>query len=556
VWSPDSSRLALTAWRVTTGSVVSVLELGTGVWTALGSGSNPQWSPDGTAVAFDRGGEVVMRRLDSTSTAPLAPGSLANWDGLAPRPGLSAWSPDGTRLLIVAPDGQAQVVSAAGGETVAVPRGLEGPAWTRDSSRLIVRAGGTLETVAIDGSDSEVISQDVLVPSVAVFPAAALSPDGRRVAFVRGSDHHFVVTDLAGHVLGDLGLWDPGPRDPRYGVPDPFPPIWSPDSTKVAYGLGGELVVADLDSGAQRTLAGGPGEGTGGLVWSADSSSVFVRIFDTTGNTDIYVARPDGKGVRPVFTDPLPEGGPVWSPDGRRLAFIRYGANPSLVVTDLNGHARVLATLPPDPSLPQPPVSEDSLWPSAPAWSPDGKTIAVVSNTHILLVNARTGSVHRWKAQTHHAAAVTWSRNGITYTDNGQEGYIWTVSKRNTWMTCVCGFTDPDLGDVDGVAANLAWSPDGRTLAYVRYGLAGNSFTALTWVTDSIQITDKNTRKTRSLPTDWWGFAWSPDGRYLIQGGYYNAEITRPDGHRVATLHIPDVEYPSWQPLCQRKSAS
>ena len=427
---------------------------------------------------------------------------------------------------------------------VTIP-GLAVSGWTPDSSRLLgIRTDlpdvNTLETVAIDGSDPRVIAPDVR--------SARLSPDGRRVVFVRWTDRHVVVTDLDGHILHDFGPWNAGP----YDLHAKFSPSWSPDATKILYWSGGKIVVADEDNGTLYTLAGGGAETVGPTpTWSADSSAVFDDVIEATGNTDIYVAGSDGRGLRRVFADPVPEGGPVWSPDGKRLAFIRYGARPSLVVADLAGHPRPLTTLTQGPALARSIWDGDDPLPSPPAWSPDGTTIAVVSSTGVKLVNVRSRTVRPWHTPTGEAVpvAVAWSRQGaIATTDGLDESSIWITRNGRTRTIGVDGFSDPNYGDVAGLAGGLAWSPDGSKLAYLLYG-AENGTGFFAWVWDSIRFTDTKTLKTRAIPADQWGFGWSPDGRYLVEGGF-DTVIARPDGHRVATLVGLGAIEPSWQPLC------
>lgn len=544
-WAPDSSRLALT---VATGGgsvreqTVIVFDPSTGTATTLGTGSEPRWSPDGSTIAFVdylANGEpwVFLERPGGSERRQLVPGQS-----------VGPWSPDG-RLLLV-DNGGMRVVPVAGGDPIEIPR-LDGLAWTPDGARIVgsdFPGGGTLESVAPGGTDPRVISHDA-----GSFDPDLLAPDGRRVVFVRRSDGHVLVADLDGTVLRDFGRWDPGP----YELHMSFTPHWPSDGTKIVFWSGGKIVVADTDRGELRALAGGPSVGTGQPVWSADGSLVFDTLTDTSGNTDIYVARPNGSGVRPVFTDRLPEGGPVWSPDGKRLAFIRYGFRPSLIVTDLQGHAHVLATLPRDGSLGKPPLSYDgSGWPGAPAWSPGGKTLAVTSNGRILFVDVRSQSVHRWASQKHRAVAVAWSRDGsIAYTDGLDESDIWIVGKKSSWKTCICDFNDPNYGYVTGLATDLAWSPDGSKLAFVRYGAeVGTGYFAL--VVDSIQVVDEEARKTRSIPTNAWGFAWSHDGRYLIQASGNSSEITTLSGQHVAWLRNLNPLEPTWQPLCRSRTAT
>lgn len=72
---------------------------------------------------------------------------------------------------------------------------------------------------------------------------------------------------------------------------------------------------------------------------------------------------------------------PVWSPDGRRIAFTRNG---EIVVSDADGrHEKRLTRRAPGLHWPA----------SGPAWSPDGKTIAFSGTRDVLTVPAGGGKV-------------------------------------------------------------------------------------------------------------------------------------------------------------------
>src|SRR5262249_20724294 len=85
-------------------------------------------------------------------------------------------------------------------------------------------------------------------------------------------------------------------------------------------------------------------------------------------NTDIYVRLVDGGNAVRLTTNPAPDYSPAWSPDSRRLAFIR--SNAIYVVPALGGEERKLV------SMGQIPTSAGAGASNRIAWSPDGKLLA------------------------------------------------------------------------------------------------------------------------------------------------------------------------------------
>jgi len=194
-----------------------------------------------------------------------------------------------------------------------------------------------------------------------------------------------------------------------------------------------------------------------------------------------------------------------------------------------------------------PPFSTDgSSWPGSPAWSPDSRKIAIATSAGILAVDVHSGAVRTLVAGVYPA----WSRDGAIAYTGGTEGDPITVAGKDRRQFSVPDFSDPDYGGGAGIATNLAWSPDGSKLAYTLSGVeSGTGYVGL--YLDSIRIINRRTGRTRTVPAHSWNFAWSPDGRYLLQGGF-NALITRTDGRIVAKLTHLRALQPSWQPLCTR----
>jgi Tol biopolymer transport system component len=136
-----------------------------------------------------------------------------------------------------------------------------------------------------------------------------LSPDGRRLAFVTGTNFR--------------QLWvrplDQVSAQPLAGTDGANAPFWSPDSRSVGFFAGGKLKRVDLTGGAPQELADAGG---GGGTWSSEGVIVFapaparplMRV-PAAGGTPVAVTHPPtGQG------DVVPQ----FLPDGRHILFARF----------------------------------------------------------------------------------------------------------------------------------------------------------------------------------------------------------------------------------------
>jgi TolB protein len=294
---------------------------------------------------------------------------LALIQGAPARPEVQSpvWSPDGRRIAFVSlRDGKALYVMNADGSGLRIVARVERFAWSPEGRRIVFGDGG-VHVVNADGSGQRTLTRSGNAP--------AWSPDGRRIAFVITGKLYVVNADGSGHrALTRLGRGGGGASL-----------AWSPDGRKLllvlksisAPGCGycWRLWVLNADgSGLRdltRNLGGSWGRGAGPAsdpVWSPDGRKIaFVRLNTRHG---VYVVNADGSGMRNLT--PKPRGAaysaPTWSPDGRKIAFAgERDGNSEIYLMNADGSGQRNLTL-------------DPAYDGDPGWSPDGKKITFVSN--------------------------------------------------------------------------------------------------------------------------------------------------------------------------------
>ena len=220
--------------------------------------------------------------------------------------------------------------------------------------------------------------------------------------FDRISSQRWAVVDLAS------GLIQPHPID---RIIDPHTErAWSPGGQQVAFvirrqeTLLNEILLGDAEclSGLTvcaeplRRLRPGPSVryGVAGLRWSPAGRSIAFSAFTSgTENRDLYIIDTERTGAQRVTRHAAADVGPVWSPDGGKLAFLsnRDGLL-QLYLLDLD-------CLPNDCESGVRQITSEGSISMEPAWSPDGRMIAFVSdrdgNSEIYTANVEDGSVRR-----------------------------------------------------------------------------------------------------------------------------------------------------------------
>ncbi len=377
----------------------------------------PSLSPDGKWIAYAGTGagprHVYLQSVGGQNPLDLTADSTDDNDQ-------PVFSPDGERIAFRSSrDGGGLFVMGRTGEAVRrVTRAGYRPAWSPDGTRLVyatenielnpqnISGQSELWSVAVDGGEPRRIHEgDAVLPSV--------SPNDRRIAFTRrisnpvqadvctipvsggavvpvtndrwtdwspvwSPDGRFLyfATDRG----GSMNLWRV-PVDEASGKPLGEPePITAPASTLAHPSISADgrrivytsaLVTANIQrqrfDPATWLPTGDPAwVTTGSRRWSSPDPSpdgarvAFYSLTQPEG--DVYVARPDGTGLRQVSGDDAIDRVPRWSPDGKWLSFF----------STRKGPMEVWRIRPDGSDLAQLTEGGNSYH----AWSPDGRRIA------------------------------------------------------------------------------------------------------------------------------------------------------------------------------------
>jgi Tol biopolymer transport system component len=496
-------------------------------------------SPDGRTVAYVRNGFVQWWRrghshMDEDEIVLAHPGghrfeSLTSGDAKDRWP---MWSPDGARLYFVSDrSGSDELWSRTAGGTLRRLTTLAGepvlwPAISRDGRTIAFEhameiwtydiGSGSAHRVPITLRGGPATPAAAHVTAVNGFSALALSPDGKKLAFVaRGrvfaassagdAPSQLVTKNPA--TAADLPVWSKDSRHLFYvvdrgteqaiatielpdghermltpaGHHDDYPHA-SPDGLHLAFVRDGrELHVLDLATQTDRFVARGeldrrPFGDLGDIAFSPASDWI-AYITTHHGFTNVHVVRVSGGETHAVSFLPNVNTGPlVWAPDGTRLFF----------VTSQRTEAGQVAQIDLVPRAPH--FREDTyrrLFETEPARN------ELPSHTVPTPLPSTSPRPQPSSAPATHATAIDFAgiRERLSFLDTGLDvgGVVATPDGKTLVLTAnaaseqnLYAFSVDDASDEPPVArqltstlgekSNAALTPDGKTLFFLQAG--------------------------------------------------------------------------------------
>ncbi len=320
----------------------------------------------------------------------------------------------------------------------------------------------------------------------------------------------------------------------------------------IAIGVGATASSASAPEGTTAVVSGGEGgirarlRPAGGTVPSAAATfpgrnGLLAFSSAVAGQDDeIQVMRSDGRGRRTLTRNSADDDAPAWSPDGRRLALVRVlpGGNSEVFVAGSGGTGVRRLTRH---------AGEDE----DPAWSPDGRRLVFARRSGQgvgLAVMSATGGPARMLARGGFSGGPSWSPDGrriAFHRDRGYGSEIWMVRADGTNLRQLTRLRrPPDVACVQDRWPD--WSPDGKTIVFGRLSGASCEIGQL------YTIRPDGSRQTklgaRNLVLD--GPRYSPDGQSIVAvgpGGLSLVVLTS-RGRFVRSIPIDGVAGPaSWQ---------
>ena len=188
-----------------------------------------------------------------------------------------------------------------------------------------------------------------------------------------------------------------------------------------------QIYVMDADGGNQHRLTNNPNDDWH-PVWSPDGKRIAFmserdgHVINGRPTPEIYVMDADGGNPQNLTNSPFfKDRSPSWSPDGKRIAFQSdrdkdNPRNPEIYVMDADGGNQQRLT-------------ENRVYDWSPSWSPDGKRIAFMSerdgNSEIYVMDNDGGNPQNLTNSPHRDSSPAWFNSPFSVSPSGKKFTMW-----------------------------------------------------------------------------------------------------------------------------------
>lgn len=284
--------------------------------------------------------------------------------------------------------------------------------------------------------------------------------------------------------------------------------------------------------------------GQGAAAGGQDSFWAVRETKNDVARGALYVVGPDGKGRKSLLADATYGAwGPAWSPDGKQIVFSRvfpHIMSPGSVPLELylvNADGTNLRRL-----------TNNGRTNYLPAWSPDGQTIAWLSQqgdktdlAEIYMMRADGSAETRLTNNDAQEYGLSWSPDGKQIVFGSKRSGDWQIYTMNADGSKQSALPTPATGNAP------SWSPDGRQIAF-NSDRTGNLDIYVMESDGSNQRKLTTNDATDMLP------AWSPDGKRLAfiseRNGYLALMVMTEDGGNPSNVSGKGLQvgFASWSP--------